>query len=467
MGQKVSIAVAEGDGIGPEIMQATLHILSSAGALLDIHKVEIGEKIYLKGNPFGIDQESADILLNAKAFLKAPIVIPPNRSVQSFKTQIQALFGLYADIHLSTSYFPIIDSAHPEMDIWIARECQGDSYTEIEYQQTPDVCTSQNIFCLSNTEKMMRYTFAAARRQGRKKISCFENASKTKSSDAFFRNIFGQVALEHSNILNEYYPLDSGIAKIANAPELFDVIIIPNFFDDFLSNIASEISGIKEFSVSLQIGDRGAMFAPVHGPIPEIAGQNKANPSGLLLASIQMLSHIGQTDVASLVHNAWLKTLEDGIHTSDIYREGKSQKKVSTREFSDAVIRNLGKNPVQLKTAVHKPDMIDTYRATSTEGAVKRHLVGVDVFIYCPGRVESFFAKISHINIGPLRMHMIMNQGVEVWPQRSKEISCIEQWCCRFLSDQGKTVSQNDVIQILHAFDHMQVEIIRSEFLFY
>ena len=180
---------------------------------------------------------------------------------------------------------------------------------------------------------------------------------------------------------------------------------------------------------------------------------------------MQMLVHIGQPEAASQIHNAWLRTLEEGIHTYDIFKEGVSKKKVGTQEFGSAVIQNLGKKPEQLKAVSYKSEsraVAHKHAATSPQ----RHLVEVDVFIYHRGKLEQFFAKISHINVGPMRLKMIANRGVRVWPQGQKETFCVEQWRCRFTSDEGRAVSQHDAIQILHAFDHVQMDVIKSEFLY-
>ena len=178
-----------------------------------------------------------------------------------------------------------------------------------------------------------------------------------------------------------------------------------------------------------------------------------------------MLVHVGEMVVAAAVHNAWLKTIEDGIHTADIFQEGRSKKKVGTQEFAEAVVRNLGKKPAQLQAVSYQqaePFPAHMHQATSSA----RHLIGVDVFIYHRGTLEQFFAKISHINIGSLRLKMIANRGVCVWPGGQKETFCIEQWRCRFLSDDHRFVAQDEIIQILHAFDHMQMDVIKSEFLY-
>ncbi len=466
MTQKVSIAVANGDGIGPEIMQATLHVLNQAGAGLDIHYVEIGEAMYLKGFPTGIDPAMWDLLRKTKAFLKAPITTPQGGGFKSLNVTIRTTFGLYANVRPCVSYFPFVETKHPEMDVVIVRENEEDLYAGIEYKQTPDVCSSLKIISRPGSEKIVRYAFEYARKQGRKKVSCFAKDNILKFSDGLFRKVFEEIALEYPDILNEYWIVDIGSAKLADTPELFDVIVLPNLYGDILSDVAAEIAGSVGLAGSSNIGDHGAMFEAIHGSAPRRAGQNVANPSGLLLAAVQMLVHIGQSNVASLIHNAWLRTLEEGTHTYDIFKEGLSKKKVGTKEFGEAVIQNLGKKPTQLKTISYKDESPKPILHKHTKTATIRHLVGVDVFIYHKGTLDQFFSKISHINIGPLRLKIVTNRGVLVWPGGQKETFCIEQWRCRFLTDGGHATSQSDVIQILHAFDHVQMDVIKSEFLY-
>ena len=464
--KKVSITVAEGDGIGPEIMSATLHILDAAGASLDIHRIEIGEKMYLKGFRSGMDPAMWELIRGTKAFLKAPITTPQGGGFKSLNVTIRTTLGLYANIRPCISYFPFVDTKHPEMDVVVVRENEEDLYAGIEYRQTPNVCSSLKIISRPGSEKIVRYAFEYAQRQGRKKVTCFAKDNIMKFSDGLFRKVFDEIALEYPDILNEYWIVDIGAAKLADSPEIFDVLVLPNLYGDILSDVAAQIAGSVGLAGSANIGEHGAMFEAIHGSAPRRAGQNVANPSGLLLAAVQMLLHIEQPEVAALIHNAWLKTLEDGIHTYDIFKEGVSKTKVGTQEFGEAVIQNLGKKPMQLKTVSYDKETPQIIAHKHAETAEKRHLVGIDATIYHRGTLDQFFAKISHINIGPLRLKMIANRGVRVWPGGQKETFCIEEWRCRFLSDEGRSVSQNDLIQILHALDHVQMDIIKTDCLY-
>lgn len=462
---KVPITVAEGDGIGPEIMQATLHVMEAAGAALEIHRVEIGEKMYLKGFPTGMDPKMWDIIRGTKAFLKAPITTPQGGGFKSLNVTIRTTLGLYANVRPCVSYYPFVATKHPEMDVVIVRENEEDLYAGIEYKQTPDVCSSLKIISRAGSEKIIRYAFEYAKEAKRKKVTCFTKDNIMKFSDGLFHNVFDEIAKEYPDILNEHWIVDIGAAKLADTPEVFDVIVMPNLYGDILSDVAAQIAGSVGLAGSANIGEKGAMFEAIHGSAPRRAGQNVANPSGLILAAVQMLVHIGQGEIAEKIHNGWLATLEQGIHTYDIFKEGISKQKVGTAEFGAALIKNLGKKPHQLKPVVYAPakePLIHHYVPSSPS----RKLVGVDVYLYFRGHLEQFFSKISHINVGALRLKMITNRGVRVWPEGQKETFCIEQWRCRFLADGEKAVSQNEAIQVLHAFDHVQMDVIKSEFLY-
>ncbi len=462
---KVPITVAEGNGIGPEIMKATLRILEAAGAQIEIHRVEIGEKLYLKGFPTGMDPKMWDVIRKTKAFLKAPITTPQGGGFKSLNVTIRTTLGLYANVRPCVSYFPYVATKHPEMDVIIIRENEEDLYAGIEYRQTPDVCSSLKIISRAGSEKIIRYALEYARRHGRKKVTLFMKDNIMKFSDGLFHKIFDEIAAQYSDLLNETWIVDIGAAKLADTPEIFDVIVMPNLYGDILSDVAAQIAGSVGLAGSANIGEKGAMFEAIHGSAPRRAGQNVANPSGLLLAAIQMLDHIGQPETASNIHNAWLRTLEEGIHTYDIYKEGTSKKKVGTQEFAEAVVKNLNKKPEYLKPVVYGkvvPSLTHKYTPTHPE----RRLVGVDVSIYHRGALGDFFSKISHINVGPIRLKMIANRGVRVWPEGQPETFCIEQWRCRFLADDTRIVSQSDVIQVLHAFDHVQMDVTGAEWLY-
>ena len=342
MSKSVPITVAHGDGIGPEIMAATLHILKEAGANLDIETIDIGEKVYLAGNTAGIEPSSWDSLRRTKVFLKAPITTPQGGGFKSLNVTVRKTLGLYANVRPCVSYHPFVDTKHPNMDVVIVRENEEDLYAGIEHRQTEQVMQCLKLISRPGSEKIVRYAFEYARRNNRKKVTCFTKDNIMKMTDGLFHKVFDEIAAEYPDIENEHWIVDIGAAKMADTPEAFDVIVMPNLYGDMLSDVAAQIAGSVGLAGSANIGEHVAMFEAIHGSAPRRAGQNLANPSGLLLGAVMMLVHIGETDVAERVHNAWLRTIEDGIHTYDIYEEGDSKQKVGTKEFAEAVAAARG-----------------------------------------------------------------------------------------------------------------------------
>src|SRR5688572_3552001 len=343
------ITVAHGDGIGPEIMAATLHILKNAGARIDIEVIEIGEKVYLSGNTAGIAPDAWESLRRTKVFLKAPITTPQGGGYKSLNVTTRKTLGLYANVRPCVSYHPFVETKHPKMDVVIVRENEEDLYAGIEYQQTPQVVQCLKLISRPGSEKIVRYAFEYARQNTRKKVTCFTKDNIMKLSDGLFHRVFDEVGAEYPAIEQEHWIVDIGAAKLADTPEAFDVIVMPNLYGDILSDVAAQIAGSVGLAGSANIGTGAAMFEAIHGSAPRRAGQNLANPSGLLLGAVLMLVHIDQQDIAERVHNAWLRTLEDGIHTYDIYDDRVSRQKVGTREFAQAVVDRIGQTPLKLK----------------------------------------------------------------------------------------------------------------------
>ena len=202
-----------------------------------------------------------------------------------------------------------------------------------------------------------------------------------KITDGLFHKVFDEIGAEYPEFEKEHWIVDIGAAKMADTPEAFDVIVMPNLYGDILSDVAAQIAGSVGLAGSANIGEHCAMFEAIHGSAPRRAGQNLANPSGLLLGGVLMLVHIGQPDVAERVHNAWLRTIEDGVHTYDIFKEGVSKQKVGTKEFAEAVVARLGQKPQQLKAASYsKAPKQNAAHVAKTGDGQKKALVGVDVF---------------------------------------------------------------------------------------
>jgi isocitrate dehydrogenase len=432
----VPITVAHGDGIGPEIMEATLHIIKEAGARIDLETIEIGEKVYLSGNPAGIAPEAYESLRRTKVFLKAPITTPQGGGYKSLNVTIRKTFGQYANIRPCVAYHPYIDTKHPGMDVVIVRENEEDTYAGIEYRQTQQVEQCLKLISRPGSEKIVRYAFEYARQYNRKKVTCFIKDNIMKQTDGLFHRVFDEIAPEYPDITADHWIVDIGAAKLADTPEAFDVVVMPNLYGDILSDVAAQIAGSVGLAGSANIGEHVAMFEAIHGSAPRRAGQNLANPSGLFLGAVMMLVHIGQPDVAARAHNAWMKTVEDGIHTYDIYAEGVSKEKVGTREFAQAVVARMGQKPEKLKAAEYKAADSSKLGRYSTPPAQKKELVGVDVYLdWANGSANDLGAQLEKVNGDGLKLASLNNRGTKVWPGGSPETFCSDHWRCRFTAD--------------------------------
>jgi len=472
------ITVAHGDGIGPEIMDATLQILKEAGAQLDIRTIEIGEKLYSQGIMNGIADSSWDTLRETGVFLKAPIFTPMGGGFKSLNVTVRKSLGLYANVRPCRAFHPFIETKHPEMDMVIIRENEEDLYAGIEYQQSQDVVQALKLISRQGSERIIRYAFEYAKANGRKKVTCMVKDNIMKLADGLFYRIFQELSEEYPEIESERYIIDIGAARIAARPNDFDVIVTENLYGDIISDIAAEISGSVGLGISANIGKSCAMFEAMHGTAPDIAGKDIGNPSGLLLGSVMMLVHIGQGSVAERVHNAWLKTIEEGIHTGDIYREGPdkrvndapSRKRVGTAEFSDAVVARLGQKPDTLKAASYPADKGPMVLPPLRPYALKdKVLVGADVYVESAdenGALE-LAERARAASVDGIKLKLISNRGVMVWPKGQPETMNTSLWCLRFTIDEGaKVISLSQLTQLLSNLESSGLGFARVENLY-
>ncbi|MFN2387878.1 MAG: NADP-dependent isocitrate dehydrogenase [Thermoanaerobaculia bacterium] len=467
MPDKTPITVAHGDGIGPEIMAATLEVLRGAGAHIVPDVIEIGEKVYQRGVLTGIEPSAWESLRRTRVFLKAPITTPQGGGYKSLNVTIRKAFGLYANVRPCVAYHPFVETLHPGMDVVIIRENEEDLYAGIEYRQTGDVMQCLKLITRPGCERIVRYAFEYARRNGRRKVTCFTKDNIMKLTDGLFHKVFDEVAAEFPDVANEHWIVDIGAAKLADTPRRFDVVVIPNLYGDILSDVTAQIAGSVGLAGSANIGVDCAMFEAIHGSAPRRAGQNVANPSGLLLGGVMMLVHIGQADVAERIHNAWLRTIEDGIHTYDIHTEGVSREKVGTREFAAAVVARLGARPETFKPVSYAAAATARVeaRAASDHASARKLTVGVDVFLdWTGGNPEDLARRLEVVAGDGLRLSMIDVRGVKVWPEGIADTAGADHWRCRFLADEATgPVGHAQIVRLLDRLATAGLDFIQTE----
>ncbi|KJV55856.1 isocitrate/isopropylmalate dehydrogenase family protein [Orientia chuto str. Dubai] len=465
----VPVTIAYGDGIGPEIMEAVIYVLKEAAVPIRLETIEIGESLYKKCYTYGISEDAWSQIFRTKALLKGPVTIPQGLEYKSLNITLKKNLELYANVKSYVSY--LVNTA----DVVIIRE--NKLYADIEYQHTADTYESIELISRSNSEKIIRFAFEYALKYNRKKISCFNNA--IKFTDKIFHSIFNEIASQYHDIKVDY------ISNLTGSLNKFD-IIISNLYDDIISDIAVEKVS-KCIASSADIGKDYAVFEAMHGSAPSISGQDIANPSGLLNATIMMLVHLGLTKYASKIENALKKTIEDGIHTADIYNPNVSSKKVGTKEFVQAIVQNLRHIPEKLKVAKYHSFNVDHNNfKTAIKSIQQKKLLGVDIFFDSHDIVDyrqitkQLTEKISSLSsLHSMHLVAILAKGLKLWPNSNVKEMFSDHWCCRFMiqtdidtNTKTKLTTQNilnllnDLVATINNSKDNKLEFIKAENLY-
>ena len=468
-----TIAVAEGDGIGPEITAAVLEILRAADTALDFHPVVVGLKAYEAGALAGFGPDVMDAITRHGVLLKGPITTPQGGGFKSVNVSLRKTLGLYANLRPCVAYHPFVDTHHPGMDVVIVRENEEDTYAGIEHRQSDEVYQCLKLITRPGCERIVRYAFEYARAHGRRKVTCMTKDNIMKLTDGLFHKVFDEMAADYPELATEHMIIDIGTARMAVQPGRFDVVVTPNLYGDILSDVAAEVAGSIGLAPSSNIGQSCAMFEAVHGSAPDIAGQDIANPSGMLLSAIMMLVHLGRSAPATAIHNAWLRTMEDGIHTSDVFRSGSSVERVGTRGFANAVIARLGSGPRHL-AAVDYPErdpqgLVQPVVPATTRRIAGKRLVGVDVFLNWdqPGRNADALGQQLEALAGPeFRLAMITNRGVKVYPQGLPQTLRTDHWRCRFPAASENSASPQAIAALLLRLAEAGLDAVKTENLY-
>ena len=466
----IPVAVAHGDGIGPEIMDATLRILRAAQAPLAFERIEVGEAVYHAGHASGIAPETWDTLRRTRVLLKGPITTPQGGGYKSLNVTLRKTLGMFANVRPNKSYAPFVAAAQPSMNLVIIRENEEDTYAGIEHRQTTEVVQTLKLVSRPGCEAIVRYAFEYARVHGRKKVTCMTKDNIMKMTDGLFHRVFDEIAPEYPELESEHRIIDIGTAIVAARPHALDVVVTLNLYGDILSDVAAEVSGSVGVAGSANIGSDFAMFEAIHGSAPDIAGRGVANPSGLLNGAVMMLVHLGQPRVAETVKNAWLATLEAGLHTPDIFRDKTSVRQVTTDGFTDAVIARLGEKPRHLETVNYGGEGVHVRVQRSPRAA--KALVGVDVFLdwdEADRRPDALGQRLRAVAAGGLALKLVTNRGVKVFPDGLPETFCTDHWRCRFVptgGDAGPGVTAEEVVALQGALVAAGLDVVKTENLY-
>src|SRR5207344_390306 len=358
----MKIAVAKGDGIGPEIMEAVLKIFNTNKVPIEYEYVDMGKWVFDKGFSNGMTPEAKLTIENFGILFKGPMETPKGKGVKSINVTARKTWNTYANKRVFQTLHgvdTVFSKADIPIDITIVRENIEDTYGGIEHMPTHDVALSRRFITRPGSLQVIKYAFEMAKKKGARRITCGHKANIMKITDGLFLEVFYEVAKEYPELKADDVIVDDLCMKLVTRPDTFDTVVLTNLQGDIVSDLCAGLVGGLGFAPSANIGDHICIFEAVHGTAPDIAGKNIANPTALLLSGISMLLHVGLTENAGIIENALLYTLESGVHTGDF--GDKATPGVNTTGFAQTIIGNLGKEP----TVGAKP-MLPNMPATPT-----------------------------------------------------------------------------------------------------
>ncbi|MBS1747872.1 MAG: NADP-dependent isocitrate dehydrogenase [Bacteroidetes bacterium] len=448
------IAVAKGDGIGPEIMDAVLTIFQEAKVPLEYISVEMGKWVFDKGYNNGMTPEAKQIIEDLGILFKGPMETPKGKGVKSINVTARKTWNTYANTRTFQTLHgvdTVFSKAGIPVDITVVRENIEDTYGGIEHMITNDVAISRRIITRPGSMQVIKYAFEMARKKKARRITCAHKANIMKITDGLFLEVFQEVAKDYPDLKADDVIVDDLCMKLVTKPDTFDVIVLTNLQGDIVSDLCAGLVGGLGFAPSANIGDHICIFEAVHGTAPDIAGKNIANPTALLLSGIGMLRHLGLMESAVLIENALLFTLEQGVHTGDF--GNKSIPPVNTTAFANAIINNFSKKPQQGA----KPELKDTPATKTmfkldknvmleTSGTVTENIIGVDFFIESDEQPVTIANKCLRHGGVKFKLINISNRGTQVWPTGSVYTNLVNQYNVRFESIDDTPLKQQDVL---------------------
>lgn len=450
----MKIAVAKGDGIGPEIMEAVLKIFEANKVPLEYEVVEMGKWVFDKGFSNGMTPEAQQTIESLGMLFKGPMETPKGKGVKSINVTARKTWNTFANKRVFQTLHgvdTVFSKAGIPIDITVVRENIEDTYGGIEHMLTHDVALSRRFITRPGSMQVIRYAFEMAQQKKAKRISCGHKANIMKLTDGLFLDCFYEVAKEYPELKADDIIVDDLCMKLVTRPDLFDVVVLTNLQGDIVSDLCAGLVGGLGFAPSANVGDHISIFEAVHGTAPDIAGKNIANPTALLLSGISMLQHLGLTENAGIIENALLYTLESGIHTGDF--GDKSKASVNTTEFANAIISNFGKQPAHNPKPVfpNKPGTPTPFKLMQnammeSKEVGNENIVGVDMFIESNEQPQSIATKCQRHAGVKFKLVNISNRGTQVWPTGSLYTNLVNAYNVRFESLDGEPLNQQDIL---------------------
>jgi isocitrate dehydrogenase len=452
----MKIAVAKGDGIGPEIMEAVLNIFKAGNVKIEYEYVDMGKWVFDKGFSNGMTPEAQQTIEKLGVLFKGPMETPKGKGVKSVNVTARKTWNTYANKRVFQTLHgvdTVFSKAGIPIDVTIVRENIEDTYGGIEHMLTHDVALSRRFITRPGSMQVIRYAFEMAKKKNAKRITCGHKANIMKITDGLFLECFYEVAKEYPELKSDDVIVDDLCMKLVTRPDAFDVVVLTNLQGDIVSDLCAGLVGGLGFAPSANIGDHICIFEAVHGTAPDIAGKNIANPTALLLSGITMLRHLGLMENAAIIENALLYTLESGIRTGDF--GDKSKPAVNTTAFAEAIIANFGKLPVHgAKPLLPNKPVTPTHFKLEKNPLImskemeEEKIVGVDFFVESAEQPQVVADKCLN-QVGDLfKLITISNRGTQVWPKGSIFTNVVNQYRCRFESIGDKERTQVEIQEL-------------------
>ncbi len=447
--KKNVVTVIPGDGIGPECVKATQHILEAAGAAIEWEECQAGAEVFKKGIASGVPKETIDSITKNKVVLKGPLETPVGYGEKSANVTLRKLFETYGNIRPAKE-LPGIKTPYSGrgIDLVVVRENVEDLYAGIEHMQSPNVAQCLKLISRKGCEKIVKLGFELARAEGRKNVACATKSNIMKLTEGMLKSTFESLAKEYSDLDAWHIIIDNCAHQLVKKPEQFEVIITTNMNGDIISDLSSALIGGLGFAPSANIGNEISIFEAVHGSAPKYAGKNVINPTAVLLSAVMMLRQFGDFEIAQRIENALFVTLEAGVYTRDVREEGS----VSTTTFTNTIIGNLGKESENWKVRKHKAIKLpQVSKDPATIIAKERSIFGADIFIESRLQPDELGPKLEKLAENTkLKLKMISNRGTKVYPSNGAITDIVDDHRCRFITrKEPSSLSRSDVMELL------------------
>jgi NAD-dependent isocitrate dehydrogenase len=441
-----TITLIEGDGIGPEICDSVVRVFEAAGVPIQWERALAGLGA-IEATGQGVPEATFESIKRNGIAIKGPTTTPVAGGHKSVNVTIRKALELYANVRLAKS-MPAVETRFSNVDILIVRENIEDTYAGIEHFQTANVAQCLKLITRQGCEAVIRYTFEEARKLGRKRVTCVHKANIHKITDGLWLEVFHEVAAEYPEITSDDIIVDNCCMQLVARPEQFDVLVLPNLYGDIVSDLCAGIVGGLGVAPGGNIGKTCAVFEAVHGSAPDIAGKGLANPTAILISSIQMLQHMGYIGYAQAIEQAMTATLASGVKTRDLGGTA------STSEYTDAIIANLPTvtNKESVATAAAAESKPLSHKSMSSWDCV-----GLDVFVHHDG------LPAMPQQVGGFTLRLMSNRGTKVWPGPTPDILMVDHFRCRYVAE--APITRQDALGVLTELTAANVEWLHVELL--